>query len=90
MTACGVADLDARGRSRAQRFGAPSNKVCDMLKISKSLQQIECMAWRCRDGNSRWVGILCAKDVVDFVRIIPPPPPVLVLPVPAWALVLVI
>ena len=41
-------------------------------------------------GNSRWVGIFCAKDVVHFVRVMPPPPPVLVLPVPAWASMLVI
>ena len=41
-------------------------------------------------GNSRWVGIFCAKDVVHFVRVLPPPPPVLVLPVPAWASMLVI
>ena len=59
VTAC-VADLAAPVRSHAQRFGGPKQKVCDML--TESLPQIECKAWRCRDiGNSRWVGILCAR-----------------------------
>ena len=94
-----VADLARHGRSRARRFGGPKPKNRDMLKISKSSQRIEYTAWRCREiqgdtgriiGNSRWVGIFCAKDVVHFVRVMPPPPPVFVLPVPAWALMSVI
>ena len=69
--------------------GAPSQKSRDRLKISKSSQRIEYTAWRCRDIMGILAGLRSfSKDVVHFVRKMPPRPPVFVLPVPAWALVI--
>ena len=58
LTACRVADLAAHGRLRARRFGGPKSKSRDRLKISKSSQRIEYTAWRCRERQGEFLGIL--------------------------------
>ena len=70
--------------------GAPRQKVVTCW-TSQNLHRLEMQGDTGRIiGNSGWVGIFCAKDVVHFVRVMPPPPLVFVLPVPAWALMSVI